>query len=122
MMNAGVSYATRQHVVPIHPTLSELIPTTLGTASVQVTSPEELRDRLHTLAAANERLSFFIPRSPIPITRTALIIETANKSRLPTMVQHTKVAILRHACALGLSASSENGGMRVTGRAAPSVG
>src|SRR5215211_2341545 len=30
MMNAGVSYATLQHAVPIHPTVSELIPTMLG--------------------------------------------------------------------------------------------
>src|SRR5215212_3063591 len=30
MMNAGASYATLQHAVPIHPTVSELIPTMLG--------------------------------------------------------------------------------------------
>jgi pyruvate/2-oxoglutarate dehydrogenase complex dihydrolipoamide dehydrogenase (E3) component len=30
MMNAGVSYATLQHAVPIHPTVSELIPTMLS--------------------------------------------------------------------------------------------
>jgi pyruvate/2-oxoglutarate dehydrogenase complex dihydrolipoamide dehydrogenase (E3) component len=30
MMNAGASYATLQHTVPIHPTVSELIPTMLG--------------------------------------------------------------------------------------------
>src|SRR5215216_1232811 len=30
MMNAGVSYATLQRAVPIHPTVSELIPTMLG--------------------------------------------------------------------------------------------
>ena len=30
MMNAGASYATLQHAVPIHPTVSELIPTLLG--------------------------------------------------------------------------------------------
>jgi pyruvate/2-oxoglutarate dehydrogenase complex dihydrolipoamide dehydrogenase (E3) component len=29
-MNAGVSYATLQHAVPIHPTVSELIPTMLS--------------------------------------------------------------------------------------------
>ena len=30
MMNAGVPYTTLQHAVPIHPTVSELIPTMLG--------------------------------------------------------------------------------------------
>ena len=30
MMNAGAPYATLQHAVPIHPTVSELIPTMLG--------------------------------------------------------------------------------------------
>ena len=30
MMNAGVSYKTLQQAVPIHPTVSELIPTVLG--------------------------------------------------------------------------------------------
>src|SRR5829696_8044025 len=30
MMNAGVSYATLQRAVPIHPTVSELIPTMLS--------------------------------------------------------------------------------------------
>ena len=30
MMNAGVSYVTLQHAVPIHPTVSELIPTMLS--------------------------------------------------------------------------------------------
>jgi pyruvate/2-oxoglutarate dehydrogenase complex dihydrolipoamide dehydrogenase (E3) component len=30
MMNAGVSYGTLQHAVPIHPTVSELIPTMLN--------------------------------------------------------------------------------------------
>jgi pyruvate/2-oxoglutarate dehydrogenase complex dihydrolipoamide dehydrogenase (E3) component len=30
MMNAGVTYDVLQHAVPIHPTVSELIPTMLG--------------------------------------------------------------------------------------------
>jgi len=30
MMNAGVPYTTLQHAVPIHPTVSELIPTMLS--------------------------------------------------------------------------------------------
>jgi pyruvate/2-oxoglutarate dehydrogenase complex dihydrolipoamide dehydrogenase (E3) component len=30
MMNAGVSYEVLQRAVPIHPTVSELIPTLLG--------------------------------------------------------------------------------------------
>jgi len=30
MMNAGVPHTTLQHAAPIHPTVSELIPTALG--------------------------------------------------------------------------------------------
>jgi putative ABC transport system substrate-binding protein len=56
-------------------------------AGQQVTSPEEMSDRLNTLAATNAEAIFFVPGSPIPTTRAALIIETANKMRLPTMVQ-----------------------------------
>ena len=53
----------------------------------QVTSPEEMRDRLHTLAATNAEALFFVSGSPIPTTYAALIIEAANDLRLPTMVQ-----------------------------------
>jgi pyruvate/2-oxoglutarate dehydrogenase complex dihydrolipoamide dehydrogenase (E3) component len=30
IMNAGAPYTTLQHAVPIHPTVSELVPTMLG--------------------------------------------------------------------------------------------
>jgi putative ABC transport system substrate-binding protein len=56
-------------------------------AGQQVTSPEEMRDRLNTLSATDAEAIFFVSGSPIPTTRAALIIAAANKMRLPTMVQ-----------------------------------
>jgi putative tryptophan/tyrosine transport system substrate-binding protein len=56
-------------------------------AAQQVTSPEEMRGRLHTLAASNAEAFFFLTGTPIANSRAALIIEAANNLRLPTMMQ-----------------------------------
>jgi putative ABC transport system substrate-binding protein len=53
----------------------------------QVTSPEEMRERLHSLATTNAQAFFFITGAPIATSRAALIIEAANNLRLPTMMQ-----------------------------------
>ena len=47
MMNAGVTYATLQRAVPIHPTVSELIPTMLSEMQPvsQQTSRQDGRER-----------------------------------------------------------------------------
>jgi putative tryptophan/tyrosine transport system substrate-binding protein len=50
----------------------------------QVTSPEELRDRLRTLTAVQAEAFFFIADFLV-INHTPLVIETANAVRLPTM-------------------------------------
>ena len=50
----------------------------------QVTSPEELRDRLRTLSAAKAEAFFFIADFLV-INHTALVIEATNALRLPTM-------------------------------------
>jgi ABC-type uncharacterized transport system substrate-binding protein len=53
-------------------------------AAQQVTSPQEIRERLRTLAAAEADAFFFVPGSLIT-SHTALIVEAANALRLPTM-------------------------------------
>jgi putative ABC transport system substrate-binding protein len=53
-------------------------------AAQQVTSPQEIRDRLRTLATAEAEAFFFVPGALIT-SHTALIIEAANALRLPTM-------------------------------------
>lgn len=50
----------------------------------QVTSPQEIRERLRTLAAAEAEAFFFVPGALIT-SHTALIVEAANALRLPTM-------------------------------------
>ena len=50
----------------------------------QVTSPEELRNRLRTLAAAEAEAVFFVADFLVTI-HTPLVIEAANALRLPTM-------------------------------------
>jgi len=51
----------------------------------QVTSPEEYRDRLRTLTAA-EAEAFFFVADFLAVIHTPLVIEAANALRLPTMV------------------------------------
>jgi putative tryptophan/tyrosine transport system substrate-binding protein len=50
----------------------------------QVTSPEQLRDRLRTLTAADAEAFFFVADFLV-INHTALVIEAENALRLPTM-------------------------------------
>src|SRR5215210_6823593 len=50
----------------------------------QVTSPEELRDRLRTLTAAEAEAYFFVTDFLV-IVHSPLVIEAANALRLPTM-------------------------------------
>ncbi len=45
MMNAGAPYPTLQWAVPVHPTVSELIPTVLGDLK-----PVERKERSHSPA------------------------------------------------------------------------
>jgi putative tryptophan/tyrosine transport system substrate-binding protein len=58
----------------------------------QVTSPEEIRDRLHTLTVS-EAEAFFFVADFLVIIHTQLIIEAANSLRLPTMA--TDVSLVR---------------------------
>jgi putative ABC transport system substrate-binding protein len=53
----------------------------------QVTSLEELRDRLRTLTAAEAEAYFFVADF-LTIVHARLIIEAANALRLPTMAAH----------------------------------
>ena len=50
----------------------------------QVTSPQEIRDRLRTLSAVEAEAFFFVPGALIT-SHSALIVEAANAMRLPTM-------------------------------------
>ena len=50
----------------------------------QVTSPEEIRDRLRALTAADAEAFFFIADFLV-IIHTSLVVEAANALRLPTM-------------------------------------
>jgi hypothetical protein len=52
----------------------------------QVTSPEEIRDRLRTLTAAAAEAYFFIS-DPLVVANAASIIDAANTLRLPTVVE-----------------------------------
>ena len=58
----------------------------------QVTSLEELRDRLRTLTAAEAEAVFFISNSLVTV-HTPLVIEAANALRLPTMA--TELGLVR---------------------------
>ena len=58
----------------------------------QVTSLEELRDRLRTLTAAEAEAVFFISDSLVTV-HTPLVIEAANALRLPTMA--TELGLVR---------------------------
>ena len=58
----------------------------------QVTSPEELRDRLRTLTAA-EAEAFFFVADFLVIIHTPLVLEAANALRLPTMA--TQIGAVR---------------------------
>jgi putative ABC transport system substrate-binding protein len=55
-------------------------------AAYQVTSPEEIRDRLRALAAADAEAFFFVADA-LATAHAALILEAALALRLPTMVQ-----------------------------------
>ncbi len=56
----------------------------IDVTALQVTSPQEIRERLRTLAAAEADAFFFVPGALIT-SHTALIVEAANALRLPTM-------------------------------------
>jgi putative tryptophan/tyrosine transport system substrate-binding protein len=58
----------------------------------QVTSPEELRDRLRTLTAAEAEAFFFITDFLVTV-QAPLVIEAANALRLPTMA--TNISLVR---------------------------
>ena len=55
----------------------------------QVTSPEEIRDRLRTLTAAEAEAFFFVTDFLVTV-HAPLVIEAANALRLPTMAQRTR--------------------------------
>ena len=56
----------------------------IDVAAQQVTSPQEIRDRLRTLSAVEAEAFFFVPGALIT-SHAALIVEAANAIRLPTM-------------------------------------
>jgi putative ABC transport system substrate-binding protein len=64
----------------------------------QVTSPEELRDRLRTLTAAQAEAFFFVADFLV-INHTPLVIEAANALRLPTMA--TQLGAVREGALAG---------------------
>jgi putative ABC transport system substrate-binding protein len=57
----------------------------IDVAAQEVTSPEEIRHRLHTLTAADAEAFFFIPTT-LTNAHEALIVEAALALRLPAMV------------------------------------
>ena len=59
----------------------------IDVAAQQVTSPQEIRDRLRTLAAAEAEA--FFSSDALVTSHTALIVETANALRLPTMAPNS---------------------------------
>ena len=61
-------------------------------AAQQVTSVEEIRDRLHTLATTEADAFFFVTDFLVTVN-TPLVIEAANALRLPTMA--TNVTLVR---------------------------
>ena len=75
-----------------------------------------MRDRLYTLVATNAEAIFFIPGSPIPTTRAALIIEVANKLGLPTMVQD--LGLVRAGALAGYGTDYREYGRRIASYAA----
>jgi putative tryptophan/tyrosine transport system substrate-binding protein len=56
----------------------------IDVAAHHVTSPQQIRERLRTLAAAEAEAFFFVPGALIT-SHAALIVEAANALRLPTM-------------------------------------
>jgi putative tryptophan/tyrosine transport system substrate-binding protein len=62
----------------------------ISVAAQRVTSSQEIRDRLHTLAGADAEAYFFISDALV-VSHTALIVETANALHLPTMASELGV-------------------------------
>jgi len=85
----------------------------IDVAAQQVTSPEEMRDRLHTLAAANAEAFFYVAGTPIVASRAPLIIEAANALRLPTMMQD--LSLVRAGALTGYGPDFREYGRRAAG-------
>jgi putative ABC transport system substrate-binding protein len=59
----------------------------IDVAAQEVTSPEEIRERLRALAATDAEAYFFVPGGLI-ISHAAAIIDASNTLRLPTMASN----------------------------------
>jgi putative ABC transport system substrate-binding protein len=75
----------------------------------QVASPEELRDRLRTLAAAEAEAYFFVADFLVAI-HAPLVIEAANAVRLPTMA--TELSVVRTGALAGYGPDFRDYGRR----------
>jgi putative tryptophan/tyrosine transport system substrate-binding protein len=78
----------------------------------QVTSPEELRDRLRTLTTAEAEAYFFVADFLV-IIHMALVIEAANALRLPTMA--TELSAVRTGALAGYGPDFREYGRRPVG-------
>ena len=71
----------------------------IDVAAQQVTSHEELRERLRTLSAAEAEAYFFVSDSLVTV-HAALIVDAANALRLPTMAVGSRSRQGRRSCGL----------------------